>query len=251
MGLFGKNNGYIFLPPGGLTRNENVDCLFKSLPNAFLLCPSIQPVQRVDGSSRKVIAFDFVPQLLRLLQNPSVMTPENLAIDFNDPLLRYESPGNVFGEAMSGSVYRTAYEHFITNSSWQFFVPIIQWIDRTSVTGNDRFSLKPYMFKSAIFTESFCQTFQAWGYHGFLPKCKNSSAQNQRKKLGVNICNYHSELCVVLETFCSANNCLCNITLPLGPNKSITVDIVTCIFLLYMPYKKVVCYVVNMDLTLH
>jgi hypothetical protein len=64
-------------------------------------------VQRVDGSSSEVIVFDFVPQLLRLLQNPSVMTPKNLAINFNDPLLRYESPGNVLGEAMSGSVYRT------------------------------------------------------------------------------------------------------------------------------------------------
>ncbi len=158
-------------------------------------------MQRVDGSSSEVIVFDFFPQLLRLLQNPSVMTPENLAIDFNDPLLRYESPGNVLGEAMSGSVYHTAYERFITNPARQLFVPIIQWIDRTSVTGNDRFSLKPYMFTPAIFTESFRRTFKAWGYHGSLPKCKNSSAQNQVKKLGVNICKYHAELRFVLETF--------------------------------------------------
>jgi hypothetical protein len=151
-----KNDGFIFLPPGGLTWNSTVELLFKSLPNASLLCPSVQPVQHVDGSSSEVIVFDFVPQLLRLLQNPSVMTPENLAIDFNDPLLRHENPGNVLGEAMTGSVYRTAYEHFITNPAWQLFVPIIQWIDQTSVTGNDRFSLKPYMFTPAIFTESFC-----------------------------------------------------------------------------------------------
>jgi hypothetical protein len=121
MGLFGKKQWIQFLPPGGLTRNANVDLLFKSLPNASLLCPSIQPVQRVDGSSSKVIVFDFVPQLLCLLQNPSVMTPENLSINFNDFLMRYESPGNVLGEAMSDSVYRTAYERFITNPSRQFF----------------------------------------------------------------------------------------------------------------------------------
>jgi hypothetical protein len=67
-------------------------------------------VQHVDGSSSKVIVFDFFPQHLRWLQNPSVMTPENLAInfDFYDPLLCYESPGNVLGEALSGSVYRFA-----------------------------------------------------------------------------------------------------------------------------------------------
>ena len=93
---------------------------FQVSTKCSLLCPSIKPVQHVDGSSSKVIVFDFVPQHLRLLQNPSVMTPENLAIDFNDPLLRYESPGNVLGEAMPGSVYRTAYERFITNPSRQF-----------------------------------------------------------------------------------------------------------------------------------
>ncbi len=150
-----------------------------------------------------------------MLQNHSIITPDNLAINFNVPLLRYESPGDILGEAMSGSVYRTAYERFIT----------IQWINRTSVTGNDRCSLKPYMLLPEIYTESFRQTFKAWGYHGFLPKCETE--QNQGKKLGVNICNYHAELCAVLETFCSANDHLCNITLPLAPDKSMTVDIVT------------------------
>jgi hypothetical protein len=123
-------------------------------------------------------------------------------------------------------------------------------MDRTSVTGNDRFSLKPYVFTPAIFTELFCQTFKAWGYHGFLPKRKNSSAENQGKKLGVNICNYHAKLCVVLETFHFANDRLCNITLPLGPDKSITVDIVTCIFFVTQDMQEGDIIVVNMDLTL-
>ena len=32
-----KDDGYSFLQPGGVTRNANVDILFKSLPNASLL----------------------------------------------------------------------------------------------------------------------------------------------------------------------------------------------------------------------
>jgi hypothetical protein len=64
----------------------------------------------------------------------------------------------------------------ITNPERQLFVPIIQWIDRTTVTGNDRYSLTPYMFTLAIFKETFRHTIQAWGYHGFLPKSKDSSA---------------------------------------------------------------------------
>ncbi|KAI2494868.1 hypothetical protein MHU86_19632 [Fragilaria crotonensis] len=177
--LSAKDDGYSFQPPGGVTRNANVDILFKSVPNAPLLRPSIQPVRRVDGSSSNVIVFDFVPQL-RLLQNPSVMKPENLAINFNAPLLRYESPGNVLGEALSGSVYRTAYQRFISDPSRQLFVPIIQWIDRTSVTGNDRFSLKPYMF-TRNFTESFRRTFKAWGIMDFFQNQKNPQRKTKPK----------------------------------------------------------------------
>jgi hypothetical protein len=32
------------------------------------------------------------------------------------------------------------------------FVPIIQWVDRTHVTGNGRFSLKPYMLGASMVT---------------------------------------------------------------------------------------------------
>ena len=122
------------------------------LMSPFFAPLSIQPVRCLDGIASKVIVFDFVPHLLRLLQNnPSVMTPENLAtIDFNAPLLRYASPGNVLGEVLSSSAHRTAYKRFITNPSRQLFIPIIQWIHQTPVTGNDRFSLKPYMFTPVI-----------------------------------------------------------------------------------------------------
>ena len=42
---------------------------------------------------------------------------------------------------------------------------------------------------------------------------------------------YHKQLLQVLSIFASANERLRNITLPLGPTKSICVDIVTCILL--------------------
>jgi hypothetical protein len=116
-------------------------------------------------------------------------------------MLPYKSPDGVRGDALSGQVYQDAYRCLVTNPQRQLFVPIIQWIDRTSFTGNDRFSLKPYMFTPAIFTKSFRRTIQAWGYHGFLPKPKTSSAQNQTFKLGDNIRNYHAQLQVVLSSF--------------------------------------------------
>ena len=93
----------------------------------------------------------FVPQLLRLLQDPRLMIPENVVIDLQEPLKPYTSGNGLLSEALSGSVYQKAYARLITDPTRQLLVPIIQWIDRTSVTGNDRFSLKPYMFTPAIF----------------------------------------------------------------------------------------------------
>ena len=178
---------------------------------------------------RDVIVFDFVPQLLCLLQNPKLMTADNLLIDPKNPLLPYSSPNGEIGDSLPGHVYRDAYKRMISNPEHQLFVPIIQWIDRTTVTGNDRFSLTQYMFTPAIFRETFRRMIQAWGYHGFLPKQKASSAQNQTQIQGNNIRNYHAELYAALHLFMTAGPRLCNIMLPLGPNGAICVDIITCI----------------------
>ena len=70
------------------------------------------------------------------------------------------------------------------------------------------------MFTPAIFSESFRRTIQAWGYHGFLPKPKTSSAQNQTFKLGDNIRNYHAQLQVVLSSFRTSALRLQNVRLP-------------------------------------
>jgi hypothetical protein len=135
---------------------------------------------------------------------------------------------NVLGEAISGSVYHKAYNRLITDPEKQLFVPIIQWIDCTSVTGNDCFSPKPSMFTPAIFTEKFRRSIKAWGYHGFLLQRKSSSAQKQTLCMGDAIRNYHKEFDGVLESFWKCSPHLRGVYLPIGP-KGICVTIVTCV----------------------
>lgn len=221
--------GYSYNPVGGLSRSKNVDALINSVHNGHQLLPFVQRVMVPHGAPSDVVCFDFAAQLLSILQNRSIMTAENLVIDINDPLKPFTSKDNVLGEALSGSVYRKAYDRLITDPSKQLFVPIIQWIDRTSVTGNDRFSLKPYMFTPAIFTEKFRRHIKAWGYHGFLPKRKSSSAQNQVLRQGDPIRNYHAELDGVLQSFRECGERLRGVFLPIGPKGCLRVDIVTCV----------------------
>lgn len=220
---------YSFYPQGGLDRSRNVEVLLKSMSNATQLLPNVVSVSCPHGPPSPIVVFDFVPQLLSLLQNRNIMIQQNVVLNLDNPLVRYESLDGKLGEALSGSVYRDAYNRLITDPTKELFVPIIQWIDRTSVTGNDRFSLKPYMFTPAIFTEPFRRTIKAWGYHGFLPKSKTSSAQNKTQSPGDNIRNYHAQLRQVLESFCNAGPRLKNVILPIGPTGTIKVDIVTCI----------------------
>ena len=173
--------GFFFQPEDGKTRRRNVERLFVMMNNATQLLPTGRTVAVPRRPSCDVITFNFVPQLLMLLQNRTIMTQDNLLIDVHNPLLSYTSPDGVQGHSLSGQVYQDAYRSLVTDPQHQLFDPIIQWIDCTSVTSsNDQSLLKPYMLTPAIFSESFQRTIQAWAYHGFLPKPKTSSAQNQQ-----------------------------------------------------------------------
>ena len=71
---------------GGLSRSKNVDSLVNSVQNGNKLLPFVRRVMVPHGPPSDVICFDFVSQLLSLLQNPTIMTVENLAIDIDNPL---------------------------------------------------------------------------------------------------------------------------------------------------------------------
>ncbi|KAI2489683.1 hypothetical protein MHU86_24911 [Fragilaria crotonensis] len=95
-------DNYSYNPVGGLSRAKNVDALINSVRNGKRLLPFVRRVDVHHGSPSDVICFDFASQLLSLLQNPSIMTAENLAIDINDPLKPYHKlkGSNVLGEPL-------------------------------------------------------------------------------------------------------------------------------------------------------
>jgi hypothetical protein len=62
-----------FHPPGGLDCACNVTALVKSIANATQVLPSVLLVSSPHGPPFDVVVFDFVPQLLCLLQNPTLL----------------------------------------------------------------------------------------------------------------------------------------------------------------------------------
>jgi hypothetical protein len=107
---------------------------------------------------------------------------------------------------MSGSVHQKAYSRLITNPSRQLLAPIIQWIECTSVTGNDKFSLKPYMFTPAILQNRFGAPFKLGATMDICQKVKHQLQ-------GDNIRNYHARLSQVLHRFRTAESRLRGVAL--------------------------------------
>ena len=221
-------DGYDFCPRGGFDRPKSVDYLMNSVLNDKLLLPYVRTVDLPHGGTTEQpalydLCFDFVPQLLTLRQNRDITIAKKLAIGIKDPFKPYTNPNGTLDEALSGSVYCEAYNQYITKPASQLFVPIIQWIDRNTIMGNERFSLKPYMFTPAIFKETFWRSIKAWSYHGFLPMKKKSKGDTE---LGNSIRNFHAELREVLAFYCNATAHLEGEVLPIGPTrKTMKVDI--------------------------
>jgi len=85
------SEGYTFCPSGGLSRHSNIQIIVASMHNANQLLPVVKPVTHA-AHTHHVIVFDFVSQLLHLLQNKAIMIQDNLLIDVNNPLIKYQDP---------------------------------------------------------------------------------------------------------------------------------------------------------------
>jgi len=88
----------------------NLNWMYESIHNAEQMLPHLEPIDLPeplrDMTSMNVICYDFVPQLLSILQNKKMMAGHNLVLDPNNPLARYKPSDDRLGEALSGSVYQ-------------------------------------------------------------------------------------------------------------------------------------------------
>ena len=214
-------------------REANIRWMRLMLHNANCMLPEVVPTSLSPALSVDVMRFDFVPQLLSLLQDPSKMVQENLVINIDQPIPMHSfSKNKPICEVLEGSAYREAHRYAVAannaNGSVRslFVVPICCWGDATHIDQNGRFKLEPWSFTPLIFTEKARRKADFWRVLGYANVLKCTKAERQKLKKGQSCRMYHKQLQTILHHINASSDRLRNVTLPIGPNRSLRVDIV-------------------------
>jgi hypothetical protein len=109
-----------------------------------------------------VICYDFVPQLLSILQDPKMMAGNNLLLDKNNLLAMYKPPDNRLGQALSGSVYQDMYGRLVSKPSKQLLCPLICYTVSTQIDSMSHFGVEPFLFTPAVLSHATRCKAEAW-----------------------------------------------------------------------------------------
>jgi hypothetical protein len=164
-------------------------------------------------STANVNFWDFEKQLADLLADPDIFRClDNLNVSHESPYSPYfgptDGPVDDFhtAEWFSDTIdlYRTKYGF---DDNRDFFLPIILTIDKTSVTGNDRFGLEPMLFTLALIKRKIRNDSKSWRCLGFVPDIERNSRQNKKRMEGIdkerpgrNLRNYHKCLDAIIKS---------------------------------------------------
>jgi hypothetical protein len=118
------------------------------LHNAEQMLPHLEPIELVPDplpniKKTNVICYDFVPQLLSILQNQKMMAGNNLVLDPSNPLAMYKPADNRICEALS-------YRRLVSNPSKQLLCPLICYTDGTQIDSLSWFGVERFLFMPAV-----------------------------------------------------------------------------------------------------
>ena len=111
--------------------------------------------------------FDFNSQLFTLLNNKDLMVPSNLLLDFNNT---DGSDNNqmILGDINNSQWYQETKTRMCTEEN-DILVPVILFIDETTVANNGSCSIEPVSFTLGIFNRETRGNPDAWSILGYLP----------------------------------------------------------------------------------
>jgi hypothetical protein len=186
--------------PKSKTRLGNLTWMYNSLHNSKQMLPHVVsidlPDPLPDAKSMDVICYDFVPQLLSILQSKTMMSANNLVLNPDNPLSMYKPQDNRLGEALSGSVYQEMYSRLVSDPSNQLLCPLICYTDGTSIDALSRFSVEPFLFTPAVLTYAARCKAEAWRPFGYVQHPRSNQA---KLASGGKARNYHAQLQAMLQ----------------------------------------------------
>ena len=186
-------------------RSGNLKWMYESIHNSFQMLPSLKTIDLPDplphASTMDVIYYDFVPQILSLLQDKELMSATNLVLDPTNPLAMFLPDDGRLGEALSGSVYKTLYHELVKDPSKQLLCPLICYTDATQIDTLSRFSIEPFLFTIAILSQSSRCKASAWRPFGYVQHIRSNLRSDNRILSGAaKARNYHAQLSAMLES---------------------------------------------------
>jgi len=98
-----KHSGFSFKPDHGLSRRSNIKWMYDMSQRAKMRLPTVVPTVLEGGEISEAVVFDFASALLSLLQDPAIMTKENLVLDWADPLAKVVPADGRLGEPLMNS----------------------------------------------------------------------------------------------------------------------------------------------------
>ena len=150
-----------------------------------------------------VTTFNFTSQLDLLLSGSNLNVKDNLVVNEDDPFTQYKSPNGLLNECITGSWYNHAWAHMLANTSCNFMIPIILYIDKTQMSISGKLSLFPVQMSLGIFTEVACRKSNAWRPLGYIANEDYYFSTAERNINDPDIRNlcFHTQLQTILHSF--------------------------------------------------
>jgi hypothetical protein len=160
-----------------------------------------------------VIKFDFLTQLQALLNDPTIMSIENLIVNYpttnNSGQQDYHM---LFQPYQPTTAIEQNQQHEILAARWYqntvaeyqhdkdaFIMPLILYCDKTFIDPfRSNFNLEPVNFTLAIFNQTCRMDFKFWRTLGYIPD-NICSTQQPKPDFGYKMRNIHTALNVILQ----------------------------------------------------
>jgi hypothetical protein len=145
--------------PSNKSHEKAIDFCYLALQDSQHLLPKVHHFTSYSRMMEELVKFDSLSQLKSLLQNKSLMTSDNVAIDLSNPFCKHQP--TILSEAISGSVHTELYNNLVTDPDNQFMTALICYIDKAHVI-EDKYVLEPLTYTLAIFKEKARRCAEFW-----------------------------------------------------------------------------------------